>query len=86
MSETANFEDGKKASAEFQMLIMRLLKEGLDPKSIGLMACGIGSAMLIKHYGKPVGLEICKGMVESAADGNLDVVQNLKVINENEKN
>lgn len=83
MTEQANFEDGKRASTELQTLILDLMAKGLDPKSIALMACGIGSMMLIKHYGKEEGIKMCQGMMEAAVDGNFQLYPGLNVTNQN---
>lgn len=82
MTGQPNFEDGKKASTEIQKLILELMARGMDPKSIGLMACGIGSMMLIKHYGKQDGIQMCHGMVNAALDGDFQLYPGLNATND----
>jgi len=85
MEESASIEDGQRASVAIQTLIMKLLEQGLDPRSIALMSCSIGSAMLIDHYGPVDGAEICTELTEKAKEGQLPTFPALKATNENSK-
>jgi len=80
----ANFGDGITASTKFQILIMSMLDEGLDPGTIGLATCSIGTAMLIGHYGEEKGRELCVGLVREAVAGKLPLYSALKTANRNQ--
>jgi len=82
----ANFEDGQRASVALQTAIMDLLEDGIDPRSASLMASSIGIAMLMDHFGKEAGLEICQGLVQKAVNGELATYPGLRVANQNVKN
>jgi len=79
----ANFEDGMNASVAIQKTIVRLMREGLDPRSISLVTASIGAAMLVEHYGRTNGPEISKGLVEKAVAGELETYPALKTANQN---
>lgn len=83
MVNSANFSDGQKASVKLQETIIELLKSGMDPKSIGLMSCSIGSAMLVDHYGKADGKFICDELANKAVSGELATYPALKAANQN---
>jgi len=83
--EKANFEDGQKASVALQTAIMGLLNDGLDPRSVGLMASSIGIAMLMDHFGKEAGHEICQGLVQKSMNGELATYPALRAANQNVK-
>ena len=84
--EKANFEDGQRASVALQTVIIELLNDGLDPRSAGLMASSIGIAMLMDHFGKEAGLEICQGLVQKGINGELATYPALRAANQNVKN
>ena len=79
----ANFDDGKTASTKMQVFIMSLLDEGLDPGTIGLVTCSIGTAMMIQHYGEKKSQELCAGLMREAVAGNLPVYSALNTANRN---
>ena len=81
--DIADFGDGKKTSTELQSLIMLLLDEGLDPRAIALATCSIGTAMLMHHYGKENGQEVCAGLMREAVAGNLPLYPALNRANRN---
>lgn len=85
MAIKANTEDGTKASTEIQLLILRMLEQGLDPKAIAIATCGIGAAMLTKQYGKEDANQIGHGLVESADRGELPLIPALTAANANPK-
>ncbi len=80
---TENFDDGKTAAIELQTLIIRLLDEGLDPRSVGLAACSVGVAMMIRHYGQQSGQELCIGLLREAAEGKMPLYPALNTSNRN---
>lgn len=85
MSDDANFEDGHQASVEIQSLIISLLEQGMDPRSIALMSYSIGASMIIEHYGKTDGGDICAQLTRRAIEGDLPTFPALKAANQNIK-
>ncbi|NQU62289.1 MAG: hypothetical protein HQ512_14250 [Rhodospirillales bacterium] len=85
MSADTHTQDGTKASTEIQLAILRMLEEGLDPKAIAIATCGIGAAMLNKHYSKLDAGQIGIGLVESASRGELPLIPALTAANANPK-
>ncbi|MBC8157951.1 MAG: hypothetical protein ISR44_08060 [Rhodospirillales bacterium] len=85
MSDQASTKDGTRASTEIQLLIVKLLAEGIDPKAIAIATCGVGSAMLTKQFSQPDATQIGYGLVESAARGDLPLIPALTATNANPK-
>ncbi|MBT3358098.1 MAG: hypothetical protein HN403_00550 [Rhodospirillales bacterium] len=83
MSDSTNTQDGTKASTEIQLLIVKMLEEGLDAKAIAIATCGIGAAMLTKQFGNDDAAQIGFGLVESAGRGELPLIPALTAANAN---
>ena len=83
MNDAASFEDGHNASVAIQTLIVKLIGDGLDARSIALMTTSIGASMLMDHYGKNDGLEICNELMLKASNGELPTFPALKAVNQN---
>jgi len=81
--ESANFEDGKRASVALQTTIIELLNTGADPRAIALVASSIGLAMLKDHYGTDDCNEIALGLLERAKEGGLMTYPALSAANQN---